>query len=402
MADEIDGPTRVKKSRRRWWILGGALVAVAAVAGGWFLLRPQPAQSGTTRTFSTPVTKTTENVQVNLTGTLAPQHEADLSFATSGKVTAVKATVGQSVAAGDLLATIDDTQLKNAVTLAQANVDAAQTSYDTVAATTGVTDAQLSNARAQVDSANAKLASAQASLAQAQLTTPIAGTVASISLTVGAQTGSGSSGSSGTGGSGTSGTSASSSAQVVVISPDSWLVNSSVGPADVASIKPGEAVTATVNGTTVTATGKVNTVGIVATTSGGSTVFPVSVLLDGNPAGLYDGVSVNLVVTTGTYPDVLSVPTAALSNSNGTVTVDKVVGSQAVATEVQTGKVFGDRTQVLSGLAEGDQVQITVRTAAGAQRTTGSGINIPGLGGGQAGGTRQPGGFGTARPGGNG
>jgi len=405
MADKVDVPTRGKKPRRRWWILGGSLVVVAVVAAGWLLLRPQPATSVTTRTFSTPVTKTTESVQVNLTGTLAPQHQADLSFQTSGKVTAVQVAVGQTVAAGELLATIDDTQLQNAVTLAKANVDAAQTSYDTVAATTGVTSAQLSNAQAQVDSAKAKLTSAQTSLAQAQLTTPIAGTVASVNLTVGAQAGASSSGGSGSGSS-TSGASSSSAAQIVVISPDSWLVNSSVGPADVASIKPGESVTATVNGTTVTTTGKVNTVGIVATTSGGSTVFPVTVLLDGNPAGLYDGVSVNLVVTTGTYPDILSVPTAALSNSNGTVTVVKLVNGQAVTTEVQTGKVFADRTQILSGLAESDQVQITVRTAAGASRSTGSGISIPGLGagpaGGQAGGTRPQGSFGPAPAGGNG
>ena len=114
-------------------------------------------------------TKTTEQVTVNLTGTLAPQNQANLSFASAGTVTSVSAVVGSTVSAGQVLATIDDTQLRNAVTLAQANVTAARTSYSTVASTSGVTRAQLSNAQAQVDSAVAKLSSAKTSLSQARL-----------------------------------------------------------------------------------------------------------------------------------------------------------------------------------------------------------------------------------------
>ena len=398
-------------------IVAGTVVLLGALLAGFMLLRPQPAASVTTRTFTSPVTKTTEQLTVNLTGTLAPQKEADLSFGTSGKVTAVSATVGQTVKTGQVLATIDDTQLKNAVTLAQANVDAAQASLDSVESGTSPTDAQIANAQAQVNSAQAKLDSAKASLSQAQLTSTIDGTVASVNLTVGNQvSGSGGSGgssgtsgassgssASGTGGS-ASGSSSSGTAQVVVISPTSWMVNSTVGPADRASIQPGQAVTATVTGTTTTTTGKVNTVGVVATTSGGTTTFPVNVLLDGNPAGLYDGVSVNLAVTTGTFPDVLTVPTLALTTSSGATTVEKVVDGQAQTTQVETGKIFGDRTQITSGLAEGDQVQITMRSQAGAQRSASAGgIQFPGFGGagGAGGGSgRQFGGSGNGGDGG--
>lgn len=390
MPDRSDGVRVItRKPRQRWWIaIGIGVLVIASGLAGFWLLRPQQAPSATTRTYTTPVTKTTETMVLNLTGTLAPQHEADLSFATSGTVTAVKAAVGQSVTAGQVLATIDDTQLKNAVTLAQANVTAAQTSYDTVAAASGVTTAQLSNAQAQVDSATAKLKSAKASLTQAQLATPIDGIVASVSLTVGTTpSGSGASGASGSGATGT-GSASTSAAQIVVISPTSWKVNSTVGPADVAALKPGQAVTATVSGATATAGGTVDTIGVVATTSGGSTTFPVTILLDGNPNGFYDGVSVKLVVTTGTYPDVLSVPTLAISNANGTATVQKVVNGATTPTTVEVGQVYGDRTQVLAGLAEGDQVQVTTRVSAGAggrSASAGSGIQLPGLGGGGGG-----------------
>ncbi|SMO73827.1 efflux RND transporter periplasmic adaptor subunit [Propioniciclava tarda] len=386
MADQATTPSRVQKPtrpRRKWLWVAGAMVIVLALAGAVFmLLRPQTPVA-TTRTFTLPVTKTTEQVTVNLTGTLAPQNQANLSFASAGTVTSVSAVVGSTVSAGQVLATIDDTQLRNAVTLAQANVTAARTSYSTVASTSGVTRAQLSNAQAQIDSAVAKLSSAKTSLSQARLTTPIAGTVASVNLTVGSQVGSGSSGGASAAGVLGSSGSAAASAQIVVISPTSWLVNGTVGPADVASLKPGQPVAATVTGTTVTTTGKVNTVGIVATTSSGSTTFPVTILLDGNPAGLYDGVGVTAVVTTGTDPDVLSVPTAAISNTGGTPTVQKMVNGSPITTEVQLGKVYGDRTQVASGVAEGDLVQVTVRVAAG-QRPSGggsSGVNFPGMGG---------------------
>lgn len=400
MADKAERGVRAKRPRRRWIILGAAAVVLIGGLAFWFL-RPQPA-TATTRTFNSPVTKTTETTTVNLTGTLATQKRADLSFGTSGTVTAVNVAVGQQVKSGELLATIDNTQLKNAVTLAQANLTAAQANYTSVSGTSGVTSAQLSSARAQVDSANAKLSSAKASLNDAKIVSPIDGTVATVNLTVG--TTSGSSGGSSSGGSasgvGVSGTSSGASAtgQIVVISPTSWMVNSSVGPADVGALKIGQVATATVAGATASDTGKIDTIGVVATTSGGNTTFPVTVLLDGNPSGFYDGVSVNLVVTTGSFPDVISVPSAAISNASGSPSVNKIVDGQPVATPVQLGKVFGDRTQVTSGVIEGDQVQITVRVAAGSTRTSGSGINFPGMGpgagGGQPGastGNRQPG-----------
>lgn len=373
---------RGRTSKRAWWIVGGVGVVAVAVAAGFVFLRP-PTAPTTTRTFDMPVTKTNETMQLSLTGTLAPQQEADLSFATSGTVTDVRVAIGDTVKAGQLLATIDSTQLQNAVTLAQANVTAAQTSYDTVAATTGVTSAQLSNAQAQIDSATAKLTSAKTSLAQANLTSPIAGTVAAVNLTVGNAVGSGSNGSSagGSSGGGSSSSSTSSSAQIVIISPTSWLANATVGPADIASLKVGQAVTAIVTGATATTTGKIHTIGIVATTTSGSTTFPVQVLLEGNPTGFYDGVNVTLTVTTGTYPDVLSIPTQAISNNGTAYTVAKVVNGTPTVTTVTLGKVFADRTQILTGLAAGDRVQVTVRSLAGASRSAG-GIGLPGFGGG--------------------
>lgn len=369
-----------KRIRRRWWVLGGAVVFIVAAVAAYQLLRPANRAGTGSRTITMPATVTDETVLVNLTGTLAPQQQADLSFASAGTVTSVRVKVGDKVSSGDELATIDDTQLRNAVALAKANVTAAQASYDSVAATSGVTNAQLASAKAQVSSAKAKLTSARSALVDATLTTPIDGTVASVDIAAGDHA----SGASGTTGAGS--TSSSSTAQIVVISPTSWLANATVGPADIGSLKAGQHVTATVDGATATATGKVTSVGVVATTSGGSTTFPVVVKLVGNPKGFYDGVSVSLAITTGSYAGVLTVPTLALTTSNDTTTVSKVAGSEVVTTKVETGRTFGDRTEITSGLAEGDQVQITSRFAPpGASASAGSGF--PGMRGGPAGGS---------------
>lgn len=375
--------TGQRKSRRRWWLLGGAIVALGAVlVVGVRLLTPPGEQGGASRTLNVPVTTATEKVLVILTGTLAPRNTATLSFGTSGKVTSVNVKVGQAVKAGEVLATIDNTQLANDVALAKANLTAARTSYTSVAGTSGVTSAQLANAQAEVDSAKAKLASAQASLADAKLTTPISGTVATVDIKVGDQAGS-----SGSGASSAGGTAAASSTtgQIVVISPTTWQANATVGPADVGSLKVGQPVNATVSGATATTTGTISSIGVVATTTNGSTTFPVVVKLTGNPKGFYDGVSVTLGVTIGTFPDVVSVPTLALTSNGSATTVQKIVGDSAVTTTVETGQVFGDRTQIVSGLAAGDQVQITTRFLPGSQSSSGAGEEFPVFAGGPGG-----------------
>ena len=71
------------------------------------------------------------------------------------------------------------------------------------------------------------------------------------------------------------------------------------------------------------------------------------------------------MVTTKSVNNVLTVPTTAISTDNGksVVTVSKNGGTQQV--EVSTGSVYGTRTQVLSGVAAGEMVQVTSRGPGG-------------------------------------
>ena len=92
---------------------------------------------------------------------------------------------------------------QSAVDVAATQVSAAQQQVSDAASST--TTAQ-SSAAAALTSAQSKLATAQSNLAGATLTSPITGTVASVSLTAGTQVGAGSS-TTAAGGAGTSGAS---------------------------------------------------------------------------------------------------------------------------------------------------------------------------------------------------
>jgi macrolide-specific efflux system membrane fusion protein len=399
-ADSDDVPTRVKgrMTWKKWLAIGvAAVVVLGGIGVGTFLLlRPS---GNANRTFSQDVQATLgdQTMTVSFDGTLAPQKESDVNFSVSGTVTKVYVKAGDKVSKGQKLARIDDTDLQNAVDLAEANLTTAEANLDEVYDDSG-SSAAITSAKAQVNSSKAALTSAKEDLKNAVLRSPVDGTVASVSVEVGDTTGSGSSSSSSSGnssnsGSGSSSAASSSSAQVVVISANRWKVSGSVGASDLASLKAGQSVAVTTDATTDQLTGKVTSVGIVATStsSDGTATFPVEVTLSGKHTGLYSGTTATAVITTGNYPDVLTVPTAAITSSDGKTVVTKVTGTTTAVTQVEVGTVFGTYTQITSGLAEGDTVRISFTrpsstSTSGSQNQSGFGGGFGGLGGGFGGG----------------
>jgi len=380
---------RFHMSGKRWLALGLAVVVLAGVGvGTWFLLKPATnATTSTSRTVQ--VTKGTQTMTVALDGTLNPRKQSNVNFGVSGTVTSVKVKAGEKVTKGQKLATIDDSDLTDAVDLAEANLTTAKANLSDVYDNDG-SSAAVTSAKAQVSSARAALAQANQNLDDAVLRSPIAGTVASVSLEDGdTVTGSGSSGSGSSGGSGTSTTSTASTAQFVVISTSTWKLEGSVGSADLASLKAGQEVAISTDATTDELTGTVASVGIVATsTSDGAATFPIVINLAGTHKDLYSGTTASAVITTGSYPDVLTVPTAAIRTENGKTVVTKVTGTTTTTTEVTIGTVFGSFTEIKSGLAEGDSVQITFTRPTSTSTSSNQG---GGFGGGFGGGITEGG-----------
>ncbi|MGD0701617.1 MAG: biotin/lipoyl-binding protein, partial [Trebonia sp.] len=378
-----------RTSRKQRVILaGGVIVVLAAVTVG---ILATGGSSASTSTFQlVAAASSTLRQTVSSTGTIEPAQQANLNFATSGQVTSVAVTVGQKVKTGQVLAKVSSASLSASVAQAEATEasDAAKLSSDQAA---GVTGAQLTADETAVTAAENQVTDAKQALAEASLTSPIAGVVAAVNLSAGQEvSGAGSSGSggSGTGGSGTgsanassagasssvstgSGTSTSSSAQVVVISTSSYVVNATVDDTEVGSVQAGDQAVIIPDGATSPVYGVVSSVGLIASTTSGVASYPVTIAVTGNPGGLYPGASATVTLVVKQLSNVTTVPTAALHYTSTGAEVYEMVKGRQVAYPVTVGMTSAGQTQIVSGLSVGTEVVVQGSRTGGAGRTTG-------------------------------
>jgi len=390
-------PTKRRRRFLRWLIPVVAVVVVVGVAGG-ILLSHRAAASTTVTTVTRDVqaSMVTMTESVTTSGTIEPQQQADLSFSSSGTVNVVSVAVGDTVVAGQALASIDTTDLLSSVDSAQAAVDAAQSDYDT-AVSSGVS-AQITAAKSTLATKQNALTNAQSALSAGTLTAPFDGTVAVVSMSVGDSVGSGGSGNSGSGAGGNSGlgsSSSSSSDVITVITSNLYSVTTSVGASDVTKISKGMDVQVTPNGSSGQLAGTVTSVGIIAsssTSSGAS--FPVTINITDPQQGLYAGVTASVDITTSSR-QVLAVPSAAISLDQGQSTVQLKTDQAVTTTNVTTGESSNSMTEITDGLQQGDTVEVTMRTGGNAANNPGGLSSLfPG-----ANGTRRPQGNFTFQPG---
>src|SRR5690242_5579115 len=141
---------RVRKGRGRLAAGLGALLIVAGAVGAWTATR----SDGTPSSAPTTVAATTGTIRqtVSATGTIEPAVQSTLSFTVSGTVDDVPAAVGDTVTKGAALASVDDADLRSAVELAQAALDAA-TEQQSAAENAGSSTTQVAAAAAQVAAA---------------------------------------------------------------------------------------------------------------------------------------------------------------------------------------------------------------------------------------------------------
>ena len=130
------------------FIIGIVVVVVAAGVGTFFLTRGDAASVSYRTGFATLGTVTQT---VSLSGNLAADGETDLDFQGAGKVTAVNVQPGQTVTAGEVLATQDPTTVDASLTQAEATLSSAEANL--TQARSGASASTLVQAEAQVNSA---------------------------------------------------------------------------------------------------------------------------------------------------------------------------------------------------------------------------------------------------------
>jgi membrane fusion protein, macrolide-specific efflux system len=370
-----------RRLRRHPWVAATLVLVVLIAASAGTYYAASGSDAAATAATSTTLTVATGTIRqsVSSTGTLAPAAQEDLSFSSSGQVTAVDVAVGQTVTTGQALATINSAALAASVAQAESTVANNQTKVDNDQ-TNAATAAQLNADQAALTASQAQLASAQAQLAAATMTSPINGVVATVNLTVGqsvsgtssssTSTGTGSSTSAGGGaaaGNSSASSSSSSSAQILVISTNSWIVNATVDATSVGLIKAGDQAQLTVTGASATVYGTIASIGLVSSSTAGTASYPVVVAVTGAPTGLHDGANVTATLIYKQLTNVVVISATALHrNSAGGEYVNQVVNGKTVQTTVQVGISSGAQTQITSGLAAGDKIIVPQPQVAGA------------------------------------
>ncbi|GAA2517488.1 efflux RND transporter periplasmic adaptor subunit [Rarobacter incanus] len=378
----------------KWLVPLIAVVVVAALAVTYFVMRGNRSEAApAARTTTATAATTTMEKSVTASGTLTPAVTQDAAFEASGTVTKVYVSEGDTVKKGQKLALIDTTQLTEAKLAAKVTYLSALADYQSAKADddgTDLTDARISATKSALKIAKKAYKEAKAAMSDKVLKSTVAGLVTAVDLEVGdvvtgtsSSTSSAASGTSGSGSQGgtTSGASSQSAAAsttsgtITIVGTDDWEVSTTVSESDIRNIKTGLQVQMTSDDLTDTLYGIVSEVGKIPSTSSGAIAYPVTIAVTGSPEGIYDGVSVDIEIIYERRTDVLAIPSAAVTTSDGASTVELVGadGTTTTATTVETGETSGNMVEITSGLSEGDTVQYQPFSGTGNSSQSGSG-----------------------------
>lgn len=324
---------RRKKLVRRGIAAGivGGIILIAIIVS--VVLNSQPQSAGEPVTDM--VMEGTFTTTVEAKGQLKPISASVVSPSVDGTVASINVQAGQSVNEGDVLMTIKNDELDNAVTEAQRAVAAAQEDLKNAQATLAAAQAAptldadgataptdtTGNASA-VSSAQRNLASAQATLDQANakaaertVKAPSSGSIVELNAKVGATV---------TGGMVMGEGDTSGGKQCMQIADLSKMkVTVQVGEKDIAKIAVGQSANVTypafpdiVSQGTVTAIASVAN-SDAANSGGGSVTFNVDILIEAPDSRLKPGMTAEVSVVTEQLDDVVMVPTMALMTEDG-------------------------------------------------------------------------------------
>ena len=324
---------RRKKLVRRGIAAGivGGIVLIAIIVSVVLNLQPQSAGEPVTDM----VMEGTFTTTVEAKGQLKPISASVVSPSVDGTVASINVQAGQSVNEGDVLMTIKNDELDNAVAEAQRAVAAAQEDLKNAQAALAAAQAaptldvdgsttptDVTSDASAVSSAQRNLASAQATLDQANakaaertVKAPSSGSIVELNAKVGATV---------TGGMVMGEGDTSGGKQCMQIADLSKMkVTVQVGEKDIAKIAVGQSANVTYPAfPDIVSQGTVTAIASVANSDsayggGGSVTFNVDILIEAPDSRLKPGMTAEVSVVTEKLDDVVMVPTMALMTEDG-------------------------------------------------------------------------------------
>ena len=371
-------------------VVGAGVITAVSLAN-----QPDPTESLITAEIEQRTIATT----VAASGEVQAADQLGVNFAVAGEVLTVEVDSGDTVNAGDVIATLDPTALQVALesaessvasardgvsvanlaeaqaqqainsadgaltraendiedakdrdddaALAQANRDlaSAQAQRDTAEYTQARVPGQKASAQAALQAAQASLEQAQANLDKATLRAPMAGTVLRVDVEAGDA--------------------------VTTAGPDAFLiadlggfeVTANFSESDIIVIEEGQIVQVDFDAIPgESSTGTVTEVSLLgeADPSGGSlTTYPVTVTIDNPPTGLRVGMTAQIDIIIDESADVIAAPVAALNVRGEDVVVNVLLADGTIQeVVVETGTQGSNFVQITSGLEGGETVVI--------------------------------------------
>lgn len=408
-------PTLAATYRRRLWrrILILLVVAAVAAAIGW-MIKATLFSRPTASLMTAPVVVGDVEETVLASGTLKPVKLVAVGAQVSGRVTALKVSLGQKVKAGDLIAEIDSLTQQNSLRTAQAALEntraqrmekeatlalaegslarqqltlaqkaTSRADYDTAEATVKTTRAQIAQLDAQIIQAEVAVETARVNLGYTRITAPMDGTVLA-TVTQEGQT-----------------VNAVQSAPTIVVlgQLDVMTVRAEISEADVVKVKPGQPVFFTIlgdrnhryratldsiepapesirNDSSFSASTTASTSSASSSSSSSSSAIYYNGIFDvPNADGrLRTYMTAEVHIVLGEARDRLIIPAAALgaSGAAGTHTVRVAEpGGGTTHRTIKTGLNNKIVAEVISGLKEGDRVVVGEGAATAVSRASG-------------------------------
>ena len=393
-------------------LIAAAVVAALAGVTYWWTTPSQAPVSYTT----VPVERGDLTVEVSATGTLQPLIQVDISSELSGVVRSVAVDENDTVKRGEVLAELDTVRTvanieraKASVKVAEAQIGQAQTTLteagqslsraqqlfnrgmasrqvlDTALAARDRASAAVAVAEANLAIAEADLKLQEADLQKSKIYAPIDGIVLTRSVDPGQTVAS------------------SLQAPVLfVIAADlkKMELKAAIDEADIGAVKPGLTARFTVDAFPDRAfNAEIRDISFASVTTEGVVTYDARLGVENDELLLRPGMTATVAVVTREASDVLTVPSAAFRFSppqvssdtgwslqrlfmprmgrprgerqqrsrepDGTRAIYMLKGGQPERVEVKTGSTDGEKTEILSGLSEGDQVITGVREARG-------------------------------------
>ncbi|MBX9806999.1 MAG: efflux RND transporter periplasmic adaptor subunit [Flavobacteriaceae bacterium] len=303
------------------------------------------------------VSENNNSAFITASGKIEAENSANLSTRMMGYVTKIHVQVGQKVGAGQLLVSINNTDLQAkkaqvdaSILQATAGYNNAKKDYDRFVALfkqQSASQKELDDMTARYEMAKAGLEGAKqmrnevvAQFSYSNITAPFSGTVTNTFVKEGDMANPG-------------------MPLVSVEGATRLQVTAMVSENDIASIKKGMAVKVLVKSSNITLNGKVSEVSVSATNTGGQ--YLVKVNLDKTDSSVLSGMFVNVQFPVAnkvqvSKSEMVLVPVAALVKQGQLTGIYTIgTGNVAILRWLRVGKNFGNQVEVLSGLSANEQ-----------------------------------------------